>query len=129
MRKSKGNVKDWAANKLLTKQDWRSLERVLIPLNIENKHWILAEVVIDKKRVRVYDSMKTARSVFYVRELCERLPYLHRVFTMSLEEGETQPWVAELVESVPQQGGGYYIKLYLHYIYCLSPYGKCLSYF
>ncbi|CAH9131548.1 unnamed protein product [Cuscuta epithymum] len=50
--------------------------------------------------------MKTARSVFYVRELCERLPYLHRVFTMSLEEGEAQPWVAELVEGVPQQGGG-----------------------
>ncbi|CAH9075482.1 unnamed protein product [Cuscuta epithymum] len=106
MTKEIGEVKNWAADKCLTKQDWRSFERVLLPLNIQNKHWILAEVVLQKKLVRVYDSLKSGRSVFHVRELCDRLPYLHSLFTMSPLEKEVQPWVADLVEGVPQQGPG-----------------------
>ncbi|CAH9077599.1 unnamed protein product [Cuscuta europaea] len=49
MKKSEGNVKKYDDDKLLTKQDWRSFQRVLLPFNIDNKHWVLAEVDIQKK--------------------------------------------------------------------------------
>ncbi|CAH9080819.1 unnamed protein product [Cuscuta europaea] len=78
LKKDIANDTHWGGDKFLKKQEWTSFERVLIPLNAENKHWVLAEVLFRCRLVRVYDSMKTSRTPYYANELCVRLPYLVR---------------------------------------------------
>ncbi|CAH9129567.1 unnamed protein product [Cuscuta epithymum] len=103
LKKDIGNDTHWSGDKYLKKLDWKSCLKVLFPLNIENKHWILAEVVFRSRLVRVYDSLKTSRTPFYAKDLCERLPYLLRAIGFCTKDSDLQPWKAVAVDGVPQQ--------------------------
>ncbi|CAH9093156.1 unnamed protein product [Cuscuta epithymum] len=69
-------------------------------------HWVLAEIDLQSKVVRVYDSMKTSRSRLHASKLCVRLPLLFRVIQVHPDVREAKQWNAEAVADVPQQKGG-----------------------
>ncbi|CAH9093509.1 unnamed protein product [Cuscuta epithymum] len=110
LKKEIGNDTHWSGDKYLKKLDWKCFTTVLFPLNIEKKHWILAEVVFGSRLVRVYDSLKTSRTPFYAKELCERLPYLVRAMGLRADDSDLQPWKAEAIDVVPQQKESYEIQ-------------------
>ncbi|CAH9108057.1 unnamed protein product, partial [Cuscuta epithymum] len=96
---------DWSGDRFLKRIDWRGLSKVLIPLNVENKHWILCEVNLEEVVVKVYDSLKTSRSAWYAFDLCSRLPYLLQEIQHDLPRPlHLRPWEAVAVHGVPQQG-------------------------
>ncbi|CAH9131834.1 unnamed protein product [Cuscuta epithymum] len=83
--------------------------KVFMPLHNDGKHWVLSEIDLVNRIVRVYDSMKTRRLVGSVRLLCLRLPHLFRVIKCNPALSATansKPWKAEAVDDVPQQHPG-----------------------
>ncbi|CAH9134509.1 unnamed protein product, partial [Cuscuta epithymum] len=84
--------------------DWSRYDKVFMPLHSDGKHWVLSEIDLVNRIVRVYDSMKTRRLVGSVRLLCLRLPHLFRVIKCNPALSATansQPWKAEAVTPPP----------------------------
>ncbi|CAH9101293.1 unnamed protein product [Cuscuta europaea] len=69
-------------------------------------HWVLAEVDLHAKLVRVYDSMRTSRSMLHAAHLCVRLPLLFRFIQAHPDLSKVEHWNAQLAADVPQQEGG-----------------------
>ncbi|KAF3452045.1 hypothetical protein FNV43_RR08141 [Rhamnella rubrinervis] len=44
----------------LLSRSWRDVDRVYVPVNNENKHWLAAEVDLVRRHVTLYDSSCTA---------------------------------------------------------------------
>ncbi|CAH9136970.1 unnamed protein product [Cuscuta epithymum] len=100
--------KHWAEDRLLPRVNWSSFEKVLIPLNVDGLHWILTEVDLKAKVVRVYDSLRSAKSKSTAHHLCIRLPYLLNVIKCpesAAVSDDFKPWPAQVVPDVPQQRG------------------------
>ncbi|CAH9056148.1 unnamed protein product [Cuscuta epithymum] len=96
----------WTRDKYLPAVDWRGLEKVFVPLNVVGMHWVLAEIDLHAKLVRVYDSMRTSRSRLHAADLCVRLPLLFRVIQAHPDLSKVEVWKAKAVADVPQQEGG-----------------------
>ncbi|CAH9090647.1 unnamed protein product [Cuscuta europaea] len=59
--------------------------------------------------VRVYDSMRSGRTVASIKDSWERLPHLLRIITWRTEDdlaGDLFPLEVVVVDGVPQQRGG-----------------------
>ncbi|CAH9115188.1 unnamed protein product [Cuscuta europaea] len=96
----------WGGDRHLVKTKWTSLDKVFSPLNVEDMHWVLVEIDLRAKFLRLYDSLQSGRTVSKVKELCERLPHLLRVITWKRDdyvEDDIKPWQAVCVHGVPQQ--------------------------
>ncbi|CAH9114651.1 unnamed protein product [Cuscuta europaea] len=107
MRKKLDKPADWNGDRLLKRIDWRGLSKVFIPLNVEDKHWILCEVNLEEVVVKVYGSLKSSRTPWYACQLCMSLPYL----LQHIQHGLPRPlhlrtWEAVAVDEVPQQAMG-----------------------
>ncbi|CAH9056908.1 unnamed protein product [Cuscuta europaea] len=76
MNKDSKDENVWTAHRCLPSVDWRGLEKVFAPLNVDGMHWVLAEVDLHTKLVHVYDYMRTSRSMLHAVHLCVRLPLL-----------------------------------------------------
>ncbi|CAH9122068.1 unnamed protein product [Cuscuta epithymum] len=89
--------------------DWTQFEKVFMPLHSDGKHWVLSEIDLLNKVIRVYDSMKTRRLVGSVRLLCMRLPLLFKNIKCNpalSATADSHPWRVEAVDNVPQQQPG-----------------------
>ncbi|CAH9129048.1 unnamed protein product [Cuscuta epithymum] len=109
LRKNVADDSQWSGDRFLNKMDWSRYEKVFMPLHSDGKHWVLSEIDLVNRIVRVYDSMKTRRLVGCVRLLCVRLPHLFRVIKCNpalSATADSQTWRAEAVDDVPQQQPG-----------------------
>jgi len=95
-----GNVKRWSR-----KFDIFSMDRVFIPINLNNTHWVLAVVDITQKEIHYYDSMSGGGT-----------KYLDAILKWLADEAKekkkmmlnTSEWsLFEREEHVPQQMNGY----------------------
>ncbi|CAH9093614.1 unnamed protein product, partial [Cuscuta epithymum] len=109
LNKKIDNNAQWEGDRLLVKTNWSSFDTVLTPLNVGNSHWVLVQIDLPAKMVRVYDSMRNGRTVASIKDLWERLPHLLRVITWRTEDdvaSDLFPWEVVAVDGVPQQRGG-----------------------
>ncbi|CAH9092880.1 unnamed protein product [Cuscuta europaea] len=110
LQKDAADDKQWKGDRLLKKMDWSRYEKVFMPVHTDGKHWVLSEIDLLNNVVRVYDSLKTSRSVASVRLLCIRLPLLFWVIKCNpvvTSIAHSHPWRVEAVDDVPQQHSGY----------------------
>ncbi|CAH9094362.1 unnamed protein product [Cuscuta epithymum] len=126
LKKDPGNDKLWCA--WVKDKDVTVIEKVFTPFNWEGKHWVLAEIDIVHRVVRVYDSLKSSRTASSVAHLCVRLPYLCRAINCThtvCESGNMEPWIAKAVNDVPQQEGssdcGVMVAAFLEALMCDIP--------
>jgi sentrin-specific protease 1 len=95
-----GQVKRWSK-----KFDVFALDRVFIPINLNNTHWVMAVVYVQKKEIHYYDSMSGSGK----RYLDAMLQWL--VDEAREKKGELldpEQWkLSDREQNVPQQQNGY----------------------
>ena len=84
--------------------------QVLIPINLEDNHWVVLHVDFQRKQMSIYDSMKEFRED---KTYCQLLKPLQVIFPQLLEDvvfydirpnlHSAEPWKLVSVDDVPQQ--------------------------
>ena len=89
---------------------WRECERVLLPVNIKNEHWVAVALDFYEQRLHVYDSMRSPTIRGQLRPLALMLPKLlaqlgfYDLQPPNKQLKENEGWSVEL-ETTPQQDG------------------------
>ncbi|KAL9409636.1 hypothetical protein AB3S75_047951 [Citrus x aurantiifolia] len=89
------------------------VDMVLIPINLENNHWVVARVDFQRKQIEIYDSMKEFRED---KTYGQFLKPLQVIFPQWLEDvgfydsrpnlRSAEPWKLVSIDDVPQQQPG-----------------------
>ena len=110
------NVKRWS--RFVIRGDIFELDKLFIPININNNHWILAVIFIKEKRIQIYDSM-LAPGTRYLSRLFEYLKCEFQEKKNSI--GSWHNW--QLVPcnyDTPKQLNGYdcgvFVCMFIHFI-------------
>jgi sentrin-specific protease 1 len=95
-----GQVKRWSK-----KFDVFALDRVFIPINLNNTHWVMAVVFVQKKEIHYYDSMSGSGK----RYLDAMLKWLvDEAREKKGEQLDPEQWkLSDQEQNVPQQQNGY----------------------
>ena len=92
------NVKSWS--KLF---DAFELDKIFIPINIGNSHWVLGVIFIQKKEVRYYDSMHGDGKLYRDAMMRWVVDEAKAKKGIAINEAE---WKSIAVETTPQQFNG-----------------------
>ena len=100
------NVKRW------TKQNVFNFEKIFIPININNCHWVLIVILIKHKRILYYDSNinKEDRSAYYLETTLSWLNDENIKWNLNNFKGSD--WNIQL-PIMPQQNNGYDCGVFL----------------
>ena len=110
------NVKRWSRN--VFEGDIFKLNKLFIPINLNDMHWILAVIYINDKRIQIYDSMHGPG----YRILNKLLDYLKFEFQdKKKNKGSWSEWqLVPCKDDTPSQENGYdcgvFVCMFIHYI-------------
>ncbi|KAJ1434721.1 hypothetical protein B484DRAFT_303010, partial [Ochromonadaceae sp. CCMP2298] len=115
-----GNIQRWSK-----KFDFFHAEKVVIPINHSNKHWVLVVVFPQRKEVWFYDSMSGVESKRYLGRISQFLEDLwkEKIQAVAMKEQglvfNLSEWKFEVADT-PKQNNGYdcgvFLIRYVEYI-------------
>jgi sentrin-specific protease 1 len=82
----------------------KNIGKIFIPLNIDNNHWTLAVLLLEKRTIEYYDSFWKKRIIANGAN-----PILQKVlsFAKCLFYDQTMVWTHEFKENIPYQDNNY----------------------
>lgn len=88
---------------------WHGANRIYSPFNLDDRHWIALEIILDKRAIYVYDCniqlYKDSDIVSVLTPMAQLLPILLKK-SMVFADIDDTPFSISRIQDFPQDNGG-----------------------
>jgi sentrin-specific protease 1 len=107
------------------RSEWQhfSTEKIIFPVNLDNRHWSLVVVYMEERAIVCYDSLGVGSSTLERAKIVKDylLEQYEHIFERPVDTSEKALWRISAHCATPRQTNGYDCGIYLClYVYCIT---------